>query len=88
MARKVFCKKATLNIGDGSDGQFAVVTRCMQQIDFSLWATREGAEKWKARFDRVGAAVAANWGGAITSLILGRPNSPERAVNVAAHRFV
>ena len=52
MARTVFGKKATLNIGDGSDGQFAVVTRSRQQVDFSLDATREGAEKMKARLDR------------------------------------
>lgn len=54
MARTAFGKKATFNIGDGSDGQFALVTRCRQQIDFSLWATREGAVKCKTRLDKAG----------------------------------
>ena len=54
IAKSVFGKKATLNIGDGSDGQFAVVTRCNHQLDYSLWATREGAEKWKTRIDKAG----------------------------------
>jgi hypothetical protein len=47
MARNVFGKKATLNIGDGSNGQSALVTRCNQQLDYSLWASREDAEKYK-----------------------------------------
>lgn len=38
IARNVFGKKATLNIGDGSNGRFALETRCRQQIDNSLWA--------------------------------------------------
>ena len=54
MARTVFGKKATLNIGDGSNGQFALVTHCRQRIDYSLWATREDAEKYKTRIDKAG----------------------------------
>ncbi|NWF74214.1 MAG: hypothetical protein HXY51_14410 [Nitrospirae bacterium] len=54
MARTIFGKKATLNIGYGNDGLFAVVTRGRQQVGFSRWATREGAEKWKTRIDKAG----------------------------------
>ena len=54
MARTVFGKKATLNIGDGNGGQFAVVTPCRNQVHFSLSATREVAEKCKRRLDRGG----------------------------------
>lgn len=54
IAKTVFGRKATLNSGDGSGGQFALVTLCRDQVDFSLWATREGAEKMKAKLNRVG----------------------------------
>src|SRR5262245_30929822 len=54
VARRVLGKQAVQNIGDGSEGQFALVTPCRNQIDFSLWASREAAEKFKGRLDRVG----------------------------------
>ena len=53
-AKRLLGKKAVQNIGGGSNGQFALVTPCRDQIDFSLWATREAAEKFKGRLDRVG----------------------------------
>ena len=54
VARRVLGKRAVENIGDGSGGPFALVTPCMDGEDFSLWATREAAEKWKAKLGRVG----------------------------------
>jgi hypothetical protein len=60
LARTVLGKKAIQNIGDGSDGQFAFVTPCIDQIDLFLWATREGAVKMKARVDRVGCCGGCN----------------------------
>jgi len=41
-------------MGDGSEGQFALVTPSRNQVDFSLWATREAAQKSKRRLDRGG----------------------------------
>ncbi|MEP6959165.1 MAG: hypothetical protein ABI980_10595 [Nitrospirota bacterium] len=35
IAKRLFGKKAVQNIGDGSHGQFALVTPCRDQIDFS-----------------------------------------------------
>ena len=54
VAKQVLGKDAVLNIGDGSGGHIALVTPCGGQVDFSLWATREAAEKWKQRLDRGG----------------------------------
>jgi hypothetical protein len=54
VAKRVLGKTATQNIGDGSGGQFALVTPCRDQIDFSLWATREEAKKYKAKLKRGG----------------------------------
>lgn len=54
IAKRLLGKKAVQNIGDGSNGQVALVTPCRDQVDFSLWATREGAEKCKPRLDRGG----------------------------------
>jgi hypothetical protein len=53
VALQVLGKKAVQKIGDGSDGQFALVTPCRNQVDFSLWATRESAEKSKRGLDRI-----------------------------------
>jgi hypothetical protein len=53
IGKRRFGKKAVQNGGDGSGGQFALVTPCRYQIDFSLWATMEEAEKFKRRLDRV-----------------------------------
>jgi hypothetical protein len=36
VAKDHFGKKSVQNIGDGSKGQFALVTPCRGQIDFSL----------------------------------------------------
>ena len=54
VAKRLFGKKASQTIGDGSDEQFTLVTPCRHQIDFSLWASREAAEKFKVRLDRRG----------------------------------
>ena len=54
IAKRPLGKKAVQNIGNGSNGQFALVAPCRDQVDYSLWATREGAEKWKRRLDRAG----------------------------------
>jgi hypothetical protein len=54
VAKQVLGKKTIQHMGDGSGGQFALVTPCRNQVDFSLWATREAAEKWKAKLSRVG----------------------------------
>jgi hypothetical protein len=53
IARRLLGKTAAQNIGDGSDGHFALVTPC-RGVDFSLWATCEAAEKFKCRLDRRG----------------------------------
>jgi hypothetical protein len=53
VARELLGKTAEKNIGDGSDGNFAIVTPC-RGVGFSLWATREAAEKFKVRLDRRG----------------------------------
>lgn len=53
VARRFFGKRAGITIGDGSDGQYAVVTPC-RGVDFSLWQTKEAAEKFKGKLDRGG----------------------------------
>lgn len=53
VARQVLGRKAAQNIGDGSNGQYALVTPC-RGIDFSLWQTKEAAEKFKGKLDRGG----------------------------------
>lgn len=53
IARRLLGKTAAQNIGDGSDGHIALVTPC-RGVDFSLWATREAAEKFKVRLGRWG----------------------------------
>lgn len=54
VACQILGRKAVQNIGDGSEGQFALVTPCRNQVDFSLWANRKAAEKFKSRLDRIG----------------------------------
>jgi len=54
IAKHLLGRKAIQNIGDGSGGQFALVTACRDQIDFCLWATRDGAENLKNWLDLVG----------------------------------
>src|SRR5262245_13394150 len=63
ITRRLLGKRAAQNIGDGSDGQFALVTPC-RDVDFSQWATREAAETLKCRLDRRGC-----WGGVGTRLM-------------------
>ena len=53
VVKQLLGKKAVQKIGDGSDSQFALVTPCRHQVDFSLWATREAAEKSKRGLDQV-----------------------------------
>ena len=53
-AKRLLGKKAVQNIGDGSSGQFALVTPCRDQIDFCLWASRDAAENLKSWLDLVG----------------------------------
>lgn len=62
IAKGLLGRTAIQNIGDGIGGQFALATPCRNQIDFSLWVTREAAEKWKGRLDRRGAVVGATRG--------------------------
>ena len=52
VALQLLGKKAVPKMGDGSDGQFVLVIPCRNQVDFSLWATRESAEKSKRGLDR------------------------------------
>lgn len=54
VAKQVLGKKAIQRMGDGSDGQFALVTPCRNQLDFSLWATRESCENSKQWLDGAG----------------------------------
>ena len=54
IAKKVLGKEATEHGGGGSEGQFALVTPCRDQVDFSLWVTREAAEKFKRKLARRG----------------------------------
>lgn len=53
VARRFFGKKAGITIGDGSNGQYALVTP-YRGVDFSLWQTKEAAEKFKGKLDRGG----------------------------------
>ncbi len=48
IARQLLGKQATPNGGEG-DGQFALVAPCGGEVSFSLWSTREAAEKCKKR---------------------------------------
>jgi len=49
-ARQLFGRKVTYH---GGDGQFAFVTPC-RAVHHSLWPSRQGAEKYKAKVDRTG----------------------------------
>ena len=48
IAKKVIGKEAVYH---GGDGQFAFVTPC-RELHYSLWLTREGADKRKAKVDK------------------------------------
>ena len=59
IARKTFGKRTHLNIDDGSNGPFALVSLCRHQGDYSLQTTLDGAEAYKCRLgcgDAVGNA--------------------------------
>lgn len=49
IAKKVIGKVAYR----GGDGQFAFVTPC-REVHYSLWPSREEAEKYKTKVDRTG----------------------------------
>ena len=61
VAKKVLGKKAIQHEGDGSDERFALVTSCRDQVDFSLWATRESANKQKHRLNQGGCCGVCEW---------------------------
>ncbi|HSL04914.1 MAG TPA: hypothetical protein VK901_15405 [Nitrospiraceae bacterium] len=50
IAKKVIGKKAVYH---GGDGQFAFVTPC-REVHYSLWSSKEEADKCKAKFDKTG----------------------------------
>lgn len=76
VAKRLLGTKAVQNIGDGSRGPIALVTPC-RGVDFSLWATREGAEKFKARLDRRGCCGGC-WPGRHYIVDLSQPQTSDR----------
>ena len=75
IAKHLLGEKAVQNIGDGSGGRFALVTPCRDQIDFCLWATRDGAENLKDWLDLVGCCREC-WPKAHYIVDLGHPSCP------------
>ena len=51
VAKQLLGKKAIEHMGDGSDGQFALVTPCRHQIDFSLGTLLNGEPTVEPRWD-------------------------------------
>ena len=58
IAKKVLGKSAVQNIGDGSRGQFILVTPC-RDVGFSLWKSKAGLRHGRVGWTEGGAAVGA-----------------------------